>query len=63
MQYARTSKFSNNPDNHIISVNFEHALDELTITFIGSTEGLLQLKVKMDYDSEGNLEQFNFSWI
>ena len=63
MSYARTSKFKSNENNHIISINYEHALDTLTITFIGSTEGYLQLQVKMDYDRDGNLEKFNFSWI
>lgn len=63
MSYARTSKFKSNENNHIISINYGHALDTLTITFIGSTEGYLQLQVKMDYDRDGNLEKFNFSWI
>ena len=47
MLYARTKYFVNNPDNHIISVNFEHVLDTLTVSFIGSTEGFKQLKVAM----------------
>ena len=47
MIYARTKHFFNNPDNHIISVNFEHVLDTFTIRFISSAEGFRQLKVKL----------------
>lgn len=63
MVYARTQKFFSDLNNNIVAIHFDHTDNTLTATFVGSTKGFLQLRVVMVYNSQNDLENFQFSWI
>ena len=61
MQYARTQKFFKPtvPEaDDIIDVLFEHTNNTFIVTFVGAKNGLIQLRVGLVYQSNGDLDKF-----
>ena len=66
MLYARTQRFYNKEEpegDDIIDVLFEHSNNTFIATFVGANNGLKQLRVGLEYDGNGNLETFKFTWV
>ena len=61
MSYARSQKFFKETVPNamdIIDVLFEHSNNTFKATFVGSQDELMQLRVGLLYDNNGNLEKF-----